>query len=49
MPHKPHAKPGIMGIVYAFEQGDWNRFAFLVQPSYGISMEEWSDQHLVDL
>ena len=29
------------------EQGDWSRFAYPVQRSYGISVEEWSDQPLV--
>ena len=28
-------------------QGDWSRFAYSVQRSYGISVEEWSDQPLV--
>ena len=29
------------------EQGDWSRFAYPVQRSYGISVDEWSDQPLV--
>ena len=29
------------------KQGDWSRFAYPVQRSYGISVEEWSDQPLV--
>ena len=28
-------------------QGDWSRFAYPVQRSYGISVDEWSDQPLV--
>ena len=28
-------------------QGDWRRFAYPVQRSYGISVHEWSDQPLV--
>jgi hypothetical protein len=28
-------------------QGDWNRFAPPVQRSYGILVDEWSDQPLV--
>ena len=29
------------------KQGDWSRFAYPVQRSYGISVDEWSDQPLV--
>ena len=29
------------------KQGDWRRFAYPVQRSYGISVDEWSDQPLV--
>ena len=29
------------------QQGDWSRFAYPVQRSYGISVDEWSDQPLV--
>ena len=28
-------------------QWDWSRFAYPVQRSYGISVDEWSDQPLV--
>ena len=27
-------------------QGDWSRFAYSVQRSFGISVDEWSDQPL---
>ena len=30
-----------------YMQGDWSRFAYPVQRSYGISVDEWSDQPLV--
>ena len=30
-----------------FQQGDWSRFAYPVQRSYGKSVDEWSDQPLV--
>ena len=32
---------------FNLQQGDWSRFAYPVQRSYGISVEEWSDQPLV--
>ena len=32
---------------FCFMQGDWNRLAYPVQRSYGISVDEWSDQPLV--
>ena len=32
---------------FCFKQGDWSRFAYPVQRSYGISVDEWSDQPLV--
>ena len=32
---------------FVFQQGDWSRFAYPVQRSYGISVDEWSDQPLV--
>ena len=28
-------------------QGDWSRFAYPVQRSYGILVDDWSDQPLV--
>ena len=34
-------------VVFLVQQGDWSRFAYPVQRSYGISADEWSDQPLV--
>ena len=49
--------PSFFGLVLAFDfltlilsqsqQGDWSRFAYPVQRSYGKSVDEWSDQPLV--
>ena len=44
----PLVVTGILLNCFCFlQQGDWSRFAYPVQRSYGISVDEWSDQPLV--
>ena len=37
----------VLRVLHFDKAGDWSRFAYPVQGSYGISVDEWSDQPLV--
>ena len=45
--HLNRCKNFYFAILSVNMQGDWSRFAYPVQRSYGISVDEWSDQPLV--